>query len=76
MGEEGVQLVKLLCLPLIFSLLAPLLHADTPDLPWAPAPRLQRVQRQARFFFLSFWKLACVSLPPSSPHLHLFFFSF
>ncbi|XP_042804198.1 proline-rich protein 2-like [Panthera leo] len=42
---------------------------DTPDLPWAPAPRLQRVQKQAGFFFFFFsgnW-LWCVSLPPSSP---------
>lgn len=79
-GEAGVQLVKQLRLPLIFSLLAPLLRADTSDLPWAPAPRLQRVQKQAGFFFfLSFWKLAlvCVSLRLSSSHHHpppFFFF--
>lgn len=76
-GEAGVQLVKLLRLPLIFSLLAPLLRADTPDLPWAPAPRPQRVQKQAGFFFSLLsgnWRW-CVfpylPLPPS--HSPLFF---
>ncbi|XP_037693626.1 skin secretory protein xP2-like [Choloepus didactylus] len=54
---------------------------DTPDLPWAPAPRLQRVQKQSGFFFFFFlsgdW-LCCVFpyLPPSPPSPHFFFFFF
>ena len=80
MGEAGVQLVKLLRLPLIFSLLAPL-RADTPtslgrQLPGSNGSRI----KPDFFFFLSFWKLAlvCVSLRPSSPsHTpYVFFFFF
>lgn len=50
--ERRVPVEKVLALPLIFSLLS-LLLADNPDLLWAPAPRLQTVQNQAGFFFLS-----------------------
>lgn len=49
-----------------------------PDLPWAPAPRLQRVQNQAEFFFSFFLEIGVgVSLRPSSPsHTPTFFFFF
>ena len=48
-----------------------------PDLPWAPAPRLQRVQNQAEFFFFFLsgnwrWCVSTSLLP--LPHPHLFFF--
>ena len=48
-----------------------------PDLPWAPAPRLQRVQNQAEFFFSFFLEIGVgVSLRPSSPSPTPTFFFF
>lgn len=77
-GEAGVQLVKLLRLPLIFSLLAPL-RADTPtslgrQLPGSNGSRI----KPDFFFFLSGNWRWCVFLyvppPPPTPPTFFFFF--
>ena len=78
MGEAGVQLVKLLRLPLIFSLLAPLLRADTPTSLGRQLPGPNGSINKPNFFFLSFWKLAlvCLYVPPPPPTPPPFFFFF
>ncbi|XP_032329707.1 translation initiation factor IF-2-like [Camelus ferus] len=59
--------------PTFLNLFCQLFAPDTPDLPWAPAPRLQPVQKQAGFFFFFFLEIGVSVFPSSSSPPPLFF---
>lgn len=83
MGEAGVQLVKLLRLPLIFSLLAPLLRADTPTSLGRQLPGSNGSRIKPDFFFFFFFLEIGIGVflyvpppPPTLPPPPFFFFFF